>query len=145
MKMAQQRLATKDAARALSLGKLVVESLGVTYPIVGLALGRGSRESFRPVNGVIPNCGHPIATVKIVGTTGRVPGVPCKIGFMDGAKYSRKWIISINREISFWRSQLNMPPIVDVMDGAVRVTSEDKAQQVKKDIYRELTGRSLSR
>lgn len=143
--MAHQQSAARDAAKALKTGKIALTAGGKSHPLVGVAIGRGNSEAFNPVNSCLPECGHPVSVSKIVATTGRVPGIPCSIGFFESSKYSRKWIISINRELKFWRSQLMLPPLVETFHGSLRATTNKRAQDAKKQIYRELSGRSTHR
>ena len=136
---ARQHSAAKKAAITLFKGSDVIDLGNGPVQINGVALGQGASREISLSRTNVPPYGYPVARVKCVVTTARVPGVPCRIGYLDNSiKYSRKWVAILGEE-KFWRWSLGIPPLMDVQPAVIRFCTTEGSKALRDDIYREVT------
>lgn len=135
---AMQHGAAKRAAISLFKGSSIVRIGDDDVSINGVALGQGASKEINLRRLHAPPYGYPIATIKCVVTTARVPGIKCEIGYLNNSiKYSRKWV-AILGDTEFWRWSLGLPPLLDVQPAVIRFCTAKESKNTRDEIYREV-------
>ena len=133
-----QHAAAKRAAISLFNGSSVVRIGDRDVRVNGVALGQGASKEIKLRRLHAPPYGYPIANIKCVVTTARVPGISCKIGYLNNSiKYSRKWVAILGDE-DFWQFSLGLPPLLDVQPAVIRFCTAKESKNVRDEIYREV-------